>query len=91
MKSHSEETKKLINTKSGFVVVSFNEGQPKFYDHILEEELQDRGIFVPPFLREEFKGKKSVFPKDPLFEKAFIEIYYPLVIANPIYQWETIK
>ena len=79
---------KLVNTKTGFVVVEFEKGKARFYDRFLEAELKDRGIFIPLPNVSEFGGKSVIFPEDLLFEKAFFEIYVPFSIANPTYQWE---
>ena len=35
-----------------------------------------------------FEGKEVVLFGDTLFEKAFVEVYYPLCIANTVYQWQ---
>ena len=82
------EDMKLVHAKTGFVVVEFNEGKALFFDRFLEEELKDRGIFIPQAERSQFDGKKVVFPSDPLFEKAFVEVYYPLSIAQSVYKWQ---
>ncbi len=79
---------KLVNTKTGFVVVEFEKGKARFYDRFLEAELKDRGVCIPLANLSEFGGKDVVFPEDPLFEKAFFEIYVPFSIANPVYQWK---
>ncbi len=82
------EEMKLVNTDTGFVVVEFKEGKTNFYDRILEAEMKESGIFIPPLKVKDFDGKKVVLLGDPLFEKAFVEIYYPLCIANRLYQWQ---
>lgn len=82
------EDMKLINTKTGFVVVEFKEGKAEFHDRFLEAEMKETGILIPPAMIGGFGGKEVIFLGDPLFEKAFIEVYYPLCIANVIYQWK---
>lgn len=81
------EPMKLINTKTGFVVVEFKEGKAEFHDRFLEVEMKETGILIPPSFAKSYQDKEVIFFGDPLFEKAFIEIYYPLCIANAIYQW----
>jgi hypothetical protein len=85
----SGEDMKLVNTNTGFVVVEFKNGQPLFHDRFLKEEMADRGIAIPPSRKADFEGKDAVFPGDSLFQKAFAEIYVPLSIASPIYQWRS--
>lgn len=83
-----EEPMKLFNTKTHFVVMEFKDHLPIFYDRFLEVEMKDLGITIHPILRKEFKGKEKVYPTDSLFKKAFLEIYYPMHLASPDYQWK---
>lgn len=79
---------KLVNTKTGFVVVEFKQGKAEFHDRFLEAEMKETGILIPPALTHSFQDKEVIFLGDPLFEKAFVEVYYPLCIANAVYQWK---
>lgn len=79
---------KLINVRTGFVVVEFQDGKTHFNDPFLQAEMQETGILIPPAHAEEFQGKEVIYLGDPLFEKAFFEIYYPLCIAHSLYQWK---
>lgn len=79
---------KLVNTKTGFVVVAFKDGKSAFYDRFLEEEMKETGIYIPPAMRKDFENKEVIFLGEDLFEKAFLEVYYPLSIANSVYKWE---
>ena len=80
---------KLVNTKTGFVVVEFKKGKVQFHDRFLEVEMKETGIFIPPSMTKLYEGKEMVLLGDPLFEKAFVEVYYPLCIANALYQWQS--
>lgn len=82
------ENMKLVNTKTGFVVVEFQEGKVEFHDRFLKAEMEEGGILIPPIMQPNFNGKETIYLDDPLFEKAFVEVYYPLCIANVIYQWQ---
>lgn len=82
------EPMKLVNTKTGFVVVEFNQGKVEFFDRFLEAEMKETGILIPPGMAKSFQDKEVIFFGDPLFEKAFMEVYYPLCIANTVYQWK---
>ena len=78
---------KLINTKTGYIVVEFQQGKVHFNDRFLEAEMKETGIFIPPSHTSEY-GKETIFLEDVQFERAFKEIYYPLCIANLRYRWE---
>ena len=89
LSAQAEETNmKLINTRTGFVVVEFKDGAAHFQDRFLEAEMQDRGISIPEPRRADFGGKDTIYPGDTLFQKAFADIYVPLSIASPHYQWK---
>jgi hypothetical protein len=79
------ETVKLVNKKTGFVVVEFLEGKAIFHDRFLEPEMRESGIAIPHELKPEFENKDRVLLEDPLFEKAFKEIYYRFYIPHSIY------
>lgn len=82
------ENMKLVNTKTGFIVVEFKEGRAEFHDRFLEAEMKETGILIPSIMAQDFESKEVIFLGDPLFEKAFIEVYYPLCVANNVYQWQ---
>lgn len=82
------EPMKLINIKTGFVVVEFVNGKAEFHDRFLEKEMEETGILIPPAFAPSFENKEVIFLTDPLFEKAFMEVYYPLCIANAVYRWQ---
>ena len=79
---------KLINTKTGYVVVEFQNGRAHFHDRFLEAEMKETGILIPPAYTSQYEGKEVIFLGEPEFERAFKEIYYPLCIANLRYQWQ---
>ncbi len=83
------EDMKLINTKTGFVVVEFKKGKVEFHDRFLEAEMKETGILIPPAMFKSYGNKEVIFLGDALFEKAFVEVYYPLCIANTVYQWQS--
>jgi hypothetical protein len=67
---------KLIDTKNGKVVVEFKKQRAIFYNKYLEREMKKIGIVIPPGVRSFYEGKDCVVLGDPLFEKAFKEIYF---------------
>jgi hypothetical protein len=83
-----ENLMKLVNTRTGFVIVEFKGGAPLFHDRFLEAEMKERGIAIPVSRKSEFNGKDTIYIDDPLFQRAFAEIYVPLTIASSNYQWE---
>ena len=85
--SHSNGIMKLIDTKTDFVLIEFKNGHPKFHHGLLEAILKDWGVSIPSNLQEHFEGKRTIFLDDPLFEKAFVEVYCLFHLRNPIYQW----
>lgn len=82
---------RLINTKTGHVVVEFCDDAIQFHDRFLELEMEEVGILIPFSLQPEFLNKEIIYLDDPLFKKAFLEIYYPICIANSLYQWQIEK
>lgn len=83
-----ENPMKLVNIRTGFVVVEFKDGSPLFHDRFLEAEMKERGVVIPKDKKSDFNGQDTVFPGDPLFLRAFAEIYVPLAIASSLYQWQ---
>lgn len=84
---YSSEVSQLVNANTGFVVVEFEDGIAHFHDPFLEAEMKEIGISIPFGRKGEFEGKEIVYLGDILFEKAFIDVYYPISIANPLYEW----
>jgi hypothetical protein len=81
-------SEKLVNIETGSIIVEFINGEIRFGDRFLEIEMQQAGIYIPPSKTQDFDNKEIVYMVDPLFEKAFTEIYHPLCIANSLYQWQ---
>ena len=49
---------KLVNSRSGFVLVEFKNGAPLFHDRFLEAEMKERGVVIPSNRRAEYEGKE---------------------------------
>ncbi len=79
---------KLVNKNTDYVVVEFNDGKATFNDKYFELMFKERGIVVPPAKQKEFQNKRVIFLNDPLFEKAFREIFYPHAMDRSTYQWK---
>jgi hypothetical protein len=84
----NEKPMKLIHSKTKFVVVEFQNDKVIFHDRFLEKEMKLRGIAIPPALRDQYEQKAFVKLQDPLFQKAFQEIYYPIYLAPREHVWE---
>ena len=81
---------KLIHSLTNYVVVEISrDGKVTFHDRFLKAEMEEQGISIPPSLRAQYNNQKVVYLNDPLFPKAFIEVYCPLVIADPAYTWKS--
>ena|SRR5262245_6208739 len=79
---------RLMNMETGSVVVEFTNGNAQFSDCFLETEMKQTGIYIPNSMQPGFDDKEIVYMGDPMFEKAFREVYYSLCIANSLYQWQ---
>lgn len=81
-------SEKLVNEETGFIVVEFINGKAEFHDPFLEREMSQVGIYIPPTKTHRFEEREIVYLHDDLFKKAFTDVYYPLCIANSMYQWQ---
>lgn len=78
---------KLVNLKNQFVVVEYNGKETVFHDKILEKEMKERGVLIPPALRDRFSGKSNVRMSDPEFQVAFKEVFCPNVFNPKNFEW----
>ena len=79
---------KLVNHKTGFVLLEFVDEKPVFFDKYLEEALTHEGIIIPPAFKKSFKGKSVIRVEDKDFYKAFTKVYYPMSMNKMIFVWE---
>lgn len=79
---------KLVHKETGAILAEFNDGIPTFHHRILKMEMEDCGILIPPYLRESFHNAKKIFPEDPLFEKAFREVYCVFTLPKNTFEWQ---
>jgi hypothetical protein len=77
----------LINKETGFVLVEYKKDTTIFHDRFLAKQMAQRGILIPPALRSAFENKQVIRLNDPLFQKAFKEVYFPLSIHSPAFEW----
>lgn len=67
----------IINPKTGFVDVEIQGDEVVIHNRFIKAELEQGGIAIPENLRAQFSGQELVQIADPLFGKAFLEIYSP--------------
>jgi hypothetical protein len=79
---------KLIHKTTRFVVAETDNKSIIIKDPFLEKELKLKGIKIPPVLKDQFEGKAVVKMGDPLFAKAFKEIYLKLNMGESSYEWK---
>lgn len=88
VKTPEETPMKLVHKISGTTLIEFSQGTPTFHDRLLKMEMEEAGILIPPFLRKSFAGEKKIFPGDPLFEKAFHEVYCVFTLPKNMFEWQ---
>jgi hypothetical protein len=90
MMATNGDSMKLVQKETGDVVIEFKDNTAIFHSRFLEKALKEDGVLIPPAMRAEFGGKEVVFVDDPLFEKAFVEVYWPFYMkaANSSYEWQ---
>src|SRR5690348_16168215 len=69
---------KLMNINEGNVLIEFQKEKPIFHALLLKEMFEEdkNPIFIPKNFVSQFDGKDFIYFDDPLFRKAFIEIYW---------------
>ena len=78
----------LIHKKTGFVVAEENRTALAIKDPFLLKDLQISGISIPSALRGQYEGKANIKMDDPLFPKAFKEVYLKLQMKEGMYEWK---
>ena len=71
---------KVINTETGVVFAEFKDDKTIIHTPIQKKIFAESGINIPYALKDAFEGKTVVLLTDSLFKKAFIEIYFPMVL-----------
>ena len=81
---------KLENQQNGFVVVEQTEDKVVFYDPILEEQMIELGVVIPPSYQEKYGGRERVKLGEGQFFEAFQEFYSVYVFDPSVYQWKSV-
>ncbi len=80
----------LVNTKSGFVVVEQRAHEVVFNDPILEEQMIEFGVAIPPSHQKKYGGRERIRFGEYQFFDAFKEFYCTYVFDPDVYQWKLI-
>ena len=82
------ESMKLVHKETGHIMLEFQDDTVIFHNWFLEKEIGKMGIFIPPIVRTQFGGKEVIFANDPLFKKAFTEVYCRFELPTSSYEWQ---
>jgi hypothetical protein len=78
---------RLVNARTGFIVVEYRGKETLFRDPFLMKQMRLQGVPIPLPLRSAYGGKARILLGDPLFQKAFREVYCPLAFGPEVYRW----
>ena len=81
------DDKQFFNRENGFVIAEQRERQVTFYDPILEAEMKENGVVIPPDSQKKYGGRERIkFGEEGFFE-AFYEFYTPYCYSDNC-QWK---
>lgn len=83
-----QKTQKLIHVKSNVTLVEFIGEDTVFHDHILEKEMTERGVLIPPALRGLYNGKEAIRLGEEEFQRAFKEVFSINIFDSSNYAWK---
>ncbi len=77
----------FVNQENGFVVVEQKDNKVIFHDPILEVEMIESGVVIPPEHQERYGQKERIkFGEEGFFE-AFKEFYSVYIYDPNVYRW----
>ena len=79
--------KKLVNQENQLVIAEINEDEVVIEDPILKKYMEEKGIFIPPALRDEYGSKEYIKADDPEFAAAFEKVFVPSSYRQAVYSW----
>jgi hypothetical protein len=82
------DTYQFVNQKNGFVVVEQIEGKIYFHDPILEDEMKELGVVIPPEHQARYEGCERVKFGEKGFFEAFREFYTVYIYDPDLYAWQ---
>ncbi len=78
----------FINQESGFVVVEQKDKLVVFHDPILEAEMTNTGIAIPPEHQEKYDHRERIKLGEEGFFEAFKEFYSVYIYDSTVYMWK---
>lgn len=78
----------FVNNENGFVVVEQKDSQVIFHDPILEAEMVNSGIAIPPEHQERYEHRERVKLGEEGFFEAFKEFYSVYIYDPTVYTWK---
>ncbi len=83
------DTHQFVNQKNGFVVVEQIEDKIYFHDPILEDEMKESGVVIPPQHQARYAGCERVKLGEKGFFEAFREFYTVYIYDEDLYAWQS--
>jgi len=78
----------LLNKSLNFEVLTIeDDGSVIIHDHFFKVNMQTQGVDIPAFLQDAYHHQDKVKLGDPLFAKAFQEVYWPMNMNPENYVW----
>jgi len=87
-KLQTEEYMRLFAIQNNECVAEFTSSKTVIHRPLLQKEMQKIGIAIPTYRQKSFEGKKIIKMDDPLFAKAFREIFFAHHMNTTLYRWE---
>lgn len=78
---------KLINVSSNAIIAEISGNKIYFASAMMEEDMALNGIAIPEYLQGDYNDQFLVLLDDPLFPKAFKEVYYKYRMNHEENKW----
>jgi len=82
------EDQRFVNQKSGFVVLEQKRGKVIFHDLILEAEMVETGVVIPPAAQGRYNYQERIKLSEEGFFEAFKEFYSIYIYDQDLYRWQ---
>ncbi|MFI0434816.1 MAG: hypothetical protein ACH350_03675 [Parachlamydiaceae bacterium] len=79
---HNNVQLHLCHPATNDIVAEISDDKVQFHEENLKKVLNLVGIIIPEPMKEEFENKRTIYPKDKLFYKAFVDVYYPCCLKE---------
>lgn len=81
----------LVHIESQIVIVDVEGDKIVIEDPLLEKQMREVGVFIPPPFRKDFGNKEYVKLEDPEFIEAFEKFFIPGNFRESVYKWKVVK